>query len=88
MTGSIRRLDGVIADGFNLGPRRLDNKGNLYSMLEAAEAMAKSGFRPKRTIYFALAMTRQTPALPVPKASRHCWPRAASGSISWSTRGC
>jgi carboxypeptidase PM20D1 len=45
--------DGVIADGFIWGRGSWDDKGNLYSMLEAAEAMAKAGFRPKRTIYFA-----------------------------------
>ncbi|MFL6826698.1 MAG: M20/M25/M40 family metallo-hydrolase, partial [Bradyrhizobium sp.] len=46
-------FDGVIADGFIWGRGSWDDKGNLYSMLEAAEAMAKEGFRPKRTIYFA-----------------------------------
>src|SRR3954452_21361554 len=45
--------DGVISDGFIWGGGSWDDKGNLYSMLEAAEAMAKEGFRPKRTIYFA-----------------------------------
>jgi carboxypeptidase PM20D1 len=45
--------DGVIADGFIWGRGSWDDKGNLYSILEAAEAMAKQGFRPKRTIYFA-----------------------------------
>src|SRR4051812_1288457 len=46
-------FDGVIAEGFIWGRGSWDDKGNLYSMLEAAEAMAKAGFRPKRTIYFA-----------------------------------
>src|SRR3954469_26000168 len=46
-------FDGVIADGFIWGRGSWDDKGNLYSMLEAAEQMAKQGFRPKRTIYFA-----------------------------------
>src|SRR6185369_5785248 len=40
--------DGVIADGFIWGRGSWDDKGNLYSMLEAAEQMAKAGFRPKR----------------------------------------
>ncbi|MES2032199.1 MAG: M20 family peptidase [Pseudomonadota bacterium] len=44
---------GVVADGFIWGRGSWDDKGNLYSILEAAEAMAKAGFRPKRTIYFA-----------------------------------
>jgi carboxypeptidase PM20D1 len=45
--------DGVIADGFIWGRGSWDDKGNLYSMLEAAEILAKAGFKPKRTIYFA-----------------------------------
>jgi carboxypeptidase PM20D1 len=44
---------GVIADGFIWGRGSWDDKGNLYSLLEAAEQMTKQGFRPKRTIYFA-----------------------------------
>jgi carboxypeptidase PM20D1 len=46
-------FDGVVADGFIWGRGSWDDKGNLYSILEAAEAMARAGFRPKRTIYFA-----------------------------------
>jgi carboxypeptidase PM20D1 len=46
-------FEGVIADGFIWGRGSWDNKGNLYAMLEAAEQMAKQGFAPKRTIYFA-----------------------------------
>ncbi|MBR0824967.1 M20 family peptidase [Bradyrhizobium manausense] len=46
-------FEGAIADGYIWGRGSWDDKGNLYSMLEAAEQMAKEGFRPKRTIYFA-----------------------------------
>jgi carboxypeptidase PM20D1 len=46
-------FDGVVADGFVWGRGSWDDKGNLYSILEAAEALAKAGFRPQRTIYFA-----------------------------------
>jgi len=53
-------FDGVVADGFIWGRGSWDNKGNLYSMLEAAEAMAKAGFRPKRTIYFAFSHDEET----------------------------
>src|SRR5215218_343026 len=52
--------DGVIADGFIWGRGSWDDKGNLYSMLEAAEAMAKAGFRPKRTVYFAFSHDEET----------------------------
>jgi carboxypeptidase PM20D1 len=46
-------FQGVIADGFVWGRGSWDDKGNLYSILEAVEGMAAQGFRPKRTIYFA-----------------------------------
>jgi len=68
--------DGVIADGFIWGRGSWDDKGNLYSILEAAEAMAKAGFRPKRTIYFAfghdeeVAGTRGARAIAATLASR------------------
>src|SRR4029450_7532072 len=52
--------DGVISDGFIWGRGAWDDKGNLYSMLEAAEAMAKAGFKPKRTIYFAFGHDEET----------------------------
>lgn len=44
---------GIIDDDFVWGRGSWDDKGNLYSILEAAEQMAKEGFRPRRTIYFA-----------------------------------
>src|SRR5665647_1231032 len=68
--------DGVIADGYIWGRGSWDDKGNLYSMLEAAEALAKQGFRPKRTIYFAfghdeeVAGTRGAKAIAALLASR------------------
>src|SRR5438445_2892588 len=46
-------FDGAVADGFIWGRGSWDDKGNLYAMLEAAEQMARGGFRPRRTIYFA-----------------------------------
>jgi carboxypeptidase PM20D1 len=52
--------DGVIADGFIWGRGAWDDKGNLYSMLEAAEVMARAGFRPRRTIYFAFGHDEET----------------------------
>src|SRR4051794_6659318 len=53
-------FDGVISDGFIWGRGSWDDKGNLYSMLEDAEAMTKAGFRPKRTIYFAFGHDEET----------------------------
>lgn len=46
-------FDGVIKDGFVWGRGTWDDKGNLLSILEAAELLAREGFKPKRTIYFA-----------------------------------
>jgi carboxypeptidase PM20D1 len=46
-------FDGVISDGFVWGRGSWDDKGNLYSILEAVERLAKDGFHPKRTIYLA-----------------------------------
>jgi carboxypeptidase PM20D1 len=69
-------FDGVIADGFIWGRGSWDNKGNLYAMLEAAEQMAKQGFVPKRTVYFAfghdeeVAGTRGAKAIAATLAAR------------------
>ncbi|MES2752313.1 MAG: M20 family peptidase [Pseudomonadota bacterium] len=46
-------FDGVIQDGFIWGRGSWDDKGCVFSILEAAEQLAKEGFRPTRTIYFA-----------------------------------
>lgn len=44
---------GVIKDGFVWGRGSIDDKGCLVGLLEAANRLAKSGFKPKRTIIFA-----------------------------------
>jgi carboxypeptidase PM20D1 len=46
-------FDGVIRDGFIWGRGSWDDKGSLFAILEAAEGLAKEGFRPRQTIYFA-----------------------------------
>ncbi|NVN88376.1 MAG: M20 family peptidase [Rhodopseudomonas sp.] len=56
-------FSGAIADGFIWGRGSWDDKGNLYAMLEAAEQMAKQGFRPKRTIYFAFGHDEEVSGL-------------------------
>ena len=43
---------GVIEEGFVWGRGALDNKSNLITQFEAVEALIKSGFKPRRTIYF------------------------------------
>jgi len=68
---------GVVADGFVWGRGSWDDKGNLYSILEAAERLAQQGFRPRRTIYFAfghdeeVAGQRGATAIAALLASRH-----------------
>jgi carboxypeptidase PM20D1 len=44
---------GLIQNGFVWGRGAWDNKGNLCAMMQAVELLAKNGFRPARTIYFA-----------------------------------
>ena len=41
---------GDIIDGYVYGRGALDDKSNLIGIMEAVEALAKSGFQPKRTV--------------------------------------
>jgi carboxypeptidase PM20D1 len=43
---------GVVADGHVWGRGAMDDKGHLIALMEAAERLAASGFRPARDIYF------------------------------------
>ena len=47
-------FSGKIVDGMIYGRGTLDNKASLISIMEAADALAMSGFQPKRTIYVML----------------------------------
>jgi carboxypeptidase PM20D1 len=44
---------GEIRDGFVWGRGAWDDKGNLMAILEAVDALAAAGFKPRRTIYLA-----------------------------------
>lgn len=44
---------GEIRDGFVWGRGAWDDKGNLVAQMEAIEALAASGFKPRRTLYLA-----------------------------------
>jgi carboxypeptidase PM20D1 len=44
---------GVVADGYIWGRGAMDDKGSLIAILEAGDALAKSGWSPKRTVIFA-----------------------------------
>jgi len=46
-------FSGTVTDGFVWGRGAVDDKGSLMAILEATEALAQSGFTPKRTIYLA-----------------------------------
>jgi carboxypeptidase PM20D1 len=56
-------FDGTIRDGFIWGRGSWDDKGNLFSILEAAEQLAREGFRPRRTIYFAFGADEEVGGL-------------------------
>jgi len=43
---------GEILDGYIYGRGAIDDKGNLVGLMEAADALAASGFQPKRTVLF------------------------------------
>ena len=61
-------FDGVVRDGFIWGRGSWDDKGSLFAMLEAAEMLAKEGFRPKQTIYFAFGHDEEVSGLRGAKA--------------------
>jgi carboxypeptidase PM20D1 len=46
-------FSGAVKDGYIWGRGAIDDKGSLIAILEAANALAVSGFKPKRTILFA-----------------------------------
>jgi carboxypeptidase PM20D1 len=46
-------FDGVIADGYVWGRGAMDDKGSVFGLLEAAEALLGQGFEPSTTIHFA-----------------------------------
>ncbi|MBC6980341.1 M20 family peptidase [Caulobacter sp. 17J80-11] len=43
---------GAIAEGYVWGRGAFDDKGSLVALMEAADALAGRGFRPRRTVYF------------------------------------
>ena len=46
-------FSGLLVDGFIWGRGALDDKGSLFSILEAVEYLLKSGYAPRRSIYLA-----------------------------------
>ncbi|MEL6661536.1 MAG: M20 family peptidase [Pseudomonadota bacterium] len=43
---------GDIVDGYIYGRGTIDDKGAMVALMEAADALARSGFAPRRTVYF------------------------------------
>jgi carboxypeptidase PM20D1 len=48
---SVDPFAGTVKDGFVWGRGSWDDKGNLFSMLEAVESLIAQGFKPRQTIY-------------------------------------
>lgn len=48
---SVDPFAGVVKDGYVWGRGAWDDKGNLFAMFEAIEALAVEGFRPRQTVY-------------------------------------
>lgn len=47
-------FSGAIQDGYVYGRGAIDDKGSMVGLFEALDALAQSGFAPKRTIYLML----------------------------------
>lgn len=45
-------FSGEIVEGYVYGRGAIDDKGSLVALMEAAEALAQTGFRPQRTVHF------------------------------------
>jgi carboxypeptidase PM20D1 len=51
--GQADPFEGRVLDGFIWGRGAIDDKGSLFSILEAVEHLLKAGFTPERTIFLA-----------------------------------
>ena len=51
---------GEIRDGYVWGRGAWDDKGNLLAVMEAVEALAAQGFKPRRTIWLAFGHDEET----------------------------
>ncbi|MBW7858036.1 MAG: M20 family peptidase, partial [Leptonema sp. (in: Bacteria)] len=56
-------FDGVVKDGYVWGRGAWDNKSNLITQHEAVESLLKSGFKPKRTVYFVFGADEEVSGL-------------------------
>ncbi len=60
MAWSYPPFDGAIADGAVHGRGSIDMKGQLISLFEAVDALARQNFKPRRTIYIGLGSNEET----------------------------
>lgn len=56
-------FDGVVKDGFVWGRGSWDDKGNLFSIMEATEKLLSEGFKPRQTIYLAFGHDEEVSGL-------------------------
>ncbi|MEM8987719.1 MAG: M20/M25/M40 family metallo-hydrolase, partial [Pseudomonadota bacterium] len=56
---SVPPFKGVVQDSFIWGRGALDDKGGVLGLLEAVEGLARAGFQPNRTIYFAFGFDEE-----------------------------
>ena len=61
---------GTVAQGKVWGRGALDTKGGLWAMLQAADELAESGYRPKRDIYFLSTCNEECDGMGVDTISR------------------
>jgi carboxypeptidase PM20D1 len=54
---------GEIRDGFIWGRGTWDNKGNLFSQMEAVESLVAAGFQPSRTVYLVMGHDEEVSGL-------------------------
>jgi carboxypeptidase PM20D1 len=52
-------FSGDLAEGFVWGRGAIDDKGSLVTILEAADALARTGFSPERTVMFAFGQDEE-----------------------------